>query len=467
MATTKEELKEAFQTGYATDPRVRSFVNRYVTGHRNFTGIDLSNAELGGIHLPGVNLTAANLSGTQLGETDLTEATLATANLKRAKLSRTKLTKATLDHADLSYTQCRGTLLTEANLTGSDLTGADFASADLVRAKLAGATLTGTGFFGACLMYADLAHANLTHVNFSGANLLHANLTGSDLHGALLCSTYFDEANLSKADLTRAALNGAILTNANLSGSTLRGASLGRVNFFQTNLAGTDFRGARFGSTAFGALDFRVAVGLEEAVHGGPSSLGIDTIYSSQGEIPTAFMRGCGVPDELITFARSLARKALDFYSCFISFSTKDEEFAHRIHADLQERNVRCWFAPHDVHGGEKLHEQIDAAIRTHDKLLLLLSEHSMSSPWVQTEIRRARKQEAARCRRVLFPLRLCSFEAIRDWECFDSDAGKDLASEIREYFVPDFSQWKDHDAYKAAFDRLLRDLKSNSWQDS
>jgi hypothetical protein len=37
----------------------------------------------------------------------------------------------------------------------------------------------------------------------------------------------------------------------------------------------------------------------------------------------------------------------------------------------------------------------------------------------------------------------------------------KDSAIEIREYFVPDFSTWKDHDSYKQAFDRLLRDLKS------
>jgi len=35
------------------------------------------------------------------------------------------------------------------------------------------------------------------------------------------------------------------------------------------------------------------------------------------------------------------------------------------------------------------------------------------------------------------------------------------LAAEVREYFIPDFSNWKDHDAFEAAFDRLLRDLKA------
>ena len=31
---------------------------------------------------------------------------------------------------------------------------------------------------------------------------------------------------------------------------------------------------------------------------------------------------------------------------------------------------------------------------------------------------------------------------------------------EICKYFIPDFSNWKDHDAYTAAFERLIQDLR-------
>ena len=62
--------------------------------------------------------------------------------------------------------------------------------------------------------------------------------------------------------------------------------------------------------------------------------------------------------------------------------------------------------------------------------------------------------------RRKLFPLRLVDFKTIQNWGCFDADWGKDLGVEVREYFIPDFSDWQDHDAFEAAFDRLLRDLK-------
>ena len=61
----------------------------------------------------------------------------------------------------------------------------------------------------------------------------------------------------------------------------------------------------------------------------------------------------------------------------------------------------------------------------------------------------------------MLFPVKIVSYSALADWECFDADTGKDLATEIREYFIPDFSDWKqDHDAYQKAFERLLRDLR-------
>jgi TIR domain len=147
----------------------------------------------------------------------------------------------------------------------------------------------------------------------------------------------------------------------------------------------------------------------------------------------------------------------------FISYSTKDQEFADRLQSDLQDNGVRCWFAPHQIQGGKKIHEQIDGAIRRYDRLLLILSRHSMESEWVRTEIAKARKREVREKRRMLFPVRLVDFEALQDWECFDGDTGKDSAREIRGYFIPDFSKWKDHDSYQEQFDLLLRDLKAET----
>jgi hypothetical protein len=177
---------------------------------------------------------------------------------------------------------------------------------------------------------------------------------------------------------------------------------------------------------------------------------------------PEVFLRGAGVPTDFITFVPSLVGCAVEFYSCFISHSHRDEEFSRRLAGRMRDENLRVWYAPQDMKGGRKLHEEIFRAIQIHDKLLLVLSENSMESEWVMTEIRRAMKVERNEKRRKLFPIRLVDFEESQNWECFDADSGKDLSIELREYYVPDFSNWKDNDAFEAEFAKLIRDLRTS-----
>lgn len=86
-----------------------------------------------------------------------------------------------------------------------------------------------------------------------------------------------------------------------------------------------------------------------------------------------------------------------------------------------------------------------------------------MSSEWVKTEIAHARQREMKERMRVLFPIRLVPFAIVRDWKAFDADTGKDMAGEIREYYIPDFSNWKDYDSFESGFERLLGDLRADS----
>jgi hypothetical protein len=129
----------------------------------------------------------------------------------------------------------------------------------------------------------------------------------------------------------------------------------------------------------------------------------------------------------------------------------------------LRDANVRTWFAPEDIQVGRKLRQQIDTAINTYDKLLVVLSEASLQSEWLMVELQKARKAERMSGRRKLYPVRLVNYDKLRSWELFDVDGGKDLAVELREYFIPDFSDWKQADRFEAAFSRLLHDLKSDA----
>jgi hypothetical protein len=145
--------------------------------------------------------------------------------------------------------------------------------------------------------------------------------------------------------------------------------------------------------------------------------------------------------------------------SIFISYSHKDEEFAQQLYTHLRSKGFTAWYATEDMKGGEKIFEQIDMAIKRHDRLMVILSETSMNSAWVQTEIYKARKRSKLEKKRILFPISLVPYSEIEKWECFDSDTGTDMAREIREFFIPDFQHWKDAESFSKAFDRLVRDL--------
>ncbi|MGA2592873.1 MAG: toll/interleukin-1 receptor domain-containing protein [Bryobacteraceae bacterium] len=318
----------------------------------------------------------------------------------------------------------------------------------------------------------DFIEANLGARYLLSANLSGANLRAAKLNRTELMAADLTEADLSEADLRGADLSMAKLAEANLSGANLTGADLREANFSNADLLDADLRGAdltgadlskaNLYETVFGDTSLSDVHGLDTCAHFGPSTLDHRTLAKS-GRLPLEFLRGCGLPDKLIDYLPSLLNEAIQFYSCFISYSTEDQTFAERLHADLQDKGVRCWFAPHDIQGGKKIHEQIDEAIRVYDRLLLIVSTHSMKSEWVRTEIARARRRELRENRRMLFPVRLVDFETVRDWECFDGDTGKDSAREIREYFIPDFCNWKDFDSYETAFERLVRDLKTEA----
>ena len=151
-----------------------------------------------------------------------------------------------------------------------------------------------------------------------------------DLNGADLSSINLIAANLSSAYLGGASLMAANLSSANLSGADLSSASLIGANLMMANLNGADMTGALLLGTVFGNVDLTSVIGLETCIHHGPSIIDHRTLERSKS-LPLPFLRGVGVPDSLIEYLPSLLNPAVQRYSCFISYSTKDQEFAERL----------------------------------------------------------------------------------------------------------------------------------------
>ena len=327
--------------------------------------------------------------------------------------------------------------LINADLSGADLNGMNCRQLNLSLANLRNthfyrANLLEANFYNADLYGADLTHANLIRADLRNTNLIRSSLRNADLNGADLSWASLSDADLSSANLYGANLRGTYLNRAAISNSDLRkvnlsDADLRGAKFITTHLKGARFNLAITANTLFNDLDLREAIALELIQYSGPSEISISTIYRSGGNIPEVFLRGCGLRDweieatklyrtdlsknQLIDLTYKVIELRTDpliqFNSCFISYSSRDEVFARHLYSDLQNSGVRCWFAPEDMKIGDRIRPRIDDSIRLHDKLLLILSKTSIDSQWIEQEVETALEKERERGCNVLFPIRL------------------------------------------------------------
>jgi hypothetical protein len=366
---------------------------------------------------------------------------------------------------------------TKIDLTGADLReavlgiGDDWDTvpkrANLIGANLRGAILNGANVHGVILSKGDLRRtdlirADLSNADLRGANLTDANLTDADLSGADLVGADFSYANLRHA----------LLSEANLSGTDLSGAHLGNAKLESTHLQGSNLGRVTASSTNFGDLDLRQVTGLDAIEHTSPSTIGTNTFAKSVGKIPEAFLRGCGLSDWEIEETKLYnpdlnneeinkilyriydlrASQALQISPLFISYSHADSEFVDKVGDCLTQKGIRYWRDIHKATAGP-LEEQVNRAIRQNPTVLVILSEHSTKSDWVEHEVRTARETGKELRRHVLCPVALDDSWKSSRWP-------KRVMEQIMEYNILDFSAWEDDSKFDDMFRKLIDGLE-------
>jgi len=344
---------------------------------------------------------------------------------------------------------------------GSDLAGADLRKVDLSQACLSEAILED----------ADLKEADLKGGYFWNANLSRANLWKTNLRSASLKNAKLYRTNLSEAKLTNAYLNEAVFFEANLSDTDFEGANLEGANFGYSYLDGAKFGRTSIGYTIFGGIDLSKVKGLDAVYHHSPSIISAETLQRSKGRIPEKFLRGCGLNDWEIESAKLYqpglsakdvsdivyriydlrANQAIQINPLFISYSHSDSEFVDAMEERLNEKGIRFWRDIHDATAG-RLEKVIDRAIRQNPIELLVLSENSIKSDWVEHEARKARDLEKELDRDILCPIALDDSWRHNKWP-------EHLREQIMEYNVLDFSKWKDEQEFGKMFRKLIDGL--------
>ncbi len=153
--------------------------------------------------------------------------------------------------------------------------------------------------------------------------------------------------------------------------------------------------------------------------------------------------------------SEGIRKKVKEFYSCFISYASQDKAFVTKLYEDLTGAGIRCWLDEKDLKIGDPIVKQISRAIDEHDRVLLVLSEASVKSSWVQREIQNTTALESAKKRTFLFPIRID--------DAIFSSSSSDPLDVVRYRHIGDFRNWKQADAYRKSFSRLVRDLAISS----
>ena len=334
---------------------------------------------------------------------------------------------------------------------------------DLEKANLSGIDLS-----NADLSYANFEFANLSRTNLEGADLSHANLLftkmiRTNLNNVDLYSAEVGSSDLLKADLTNAYLALTIFHSSDLRGAIFHEADLDNTVFCEVKLAKAVLSQANSVGVIWSRLDLSQTIGLESVIHKGPSTIGLDTLVRSKGKITDIFLRGCGLSDDFISFVPShFSGSALDFYSCFISYSHEDKLFARRLHDALQGRGIRCWLDEHQILPGDNIYDRIDHGIRVWDKVLLCASKHSLTSGWVDDELKHAFAKE-----KQLFKDRGCEVLSLiplnLDGYLF-SDWNHPKKNQVLERNAPDFTGWESDNAkFEKQFERVVKSLQTNN----
>lgn len=430
---------------------------------RNLREVDLSevyltNANLSKSELQGANFTLASLDGADLREAHLCSTNFFDANMNRIKIDGADLSGASLREASLQHTDFRSVNLSGVTLRQASLQNCDLRKTNLYEANLFGAVFTKSKLQSANLQRASLGSAlfidsDLSRVNLDNADLKHANLTYTDLSGAM-----FKYANLQEADLTGAKLIGSDFSNASLAGTILNGADLSEAILSRTVLCNTllnDVRGLdKVNIRAECCVDHLTLQRAKEPLHDNfLGALGLADWQIEESKLLRPNLTREDITNISYEVIRLRGQQPIQLHSTFISYSHKDEAFAQLLYEKLRKAGVKCFYAPEDLKIGDRLRNRIDEVIQIYDKTLVVLSENSVRSNWVENEVETALEAEATRGISLLFPIKI-------DDAVHDIEAGW-AASIRRTRHIGDFLNWQNSESFDRAIAKILRDLRT------
>lgn len=358
---------------------------------------------------------------------------LSNANLRRRALDSHIFSRANLYKADLSYASIVESDFNEANLIGADFSFSILPNTEFIEANLC----------DALMYYSTIFDADFSKANLAGVDFGHARIHSS---------------NFSNASFTNADLSGAHVQNVNLNGANLSESDLRGIVFYDTQLEHTIFFNCILGGTCFSFTDLSTCIGLDSVNVSGSCSIDLDTLRKSKS-LNELFLTKIGIPNSLIEYLPDFYNPTLMIYPAFLSHSITDKPFVRKLYEALIQKNVTIWLDEKKMKPGDNLHDSIAQGIKYYDKFIIVCSESSLKSWWVEMELERAYEKERQMQKergkkfRLVIPIRI-------DDHIFSYHGG--VFDTLKSSIIGDFTRWQDEAEFQKSLNLLFTALDAN-----
>ncbi|MEM6724213.1 MAG: toll/interleukin-1 receptor domain-containing protein, partial [Bacteroidota bacterium] len=142
-------------------------------------------------------------------------------------------------------------------------------------------------------------------------------------------------------------------------------------------------------------------------------------------------------------------------YPVFLSHSSKDKAFAQKTYEALTNKGAIVWYDEKQLKPGDKIRSAITQGIDTFDKMILICSEASLNSWWVETEIENILQKEedlrkaTNKRHSLLIPIQIDDY-------VFSPDCPRELQRQIKSTKVGDFREWRNEAIFNQKIDELI-----------
>jgi hypothetical protein len=347
----------------------------------------------------------------------------------------------------------------------ADFSGSNFSGSSLVSTRFESCKMNGCNFQGA-----NLSHATIVGGSWNNCDFFKTNLSDSTVLYVDAFNCFFGNTKICNANWIGVQICGSIIFSADLSGTSLAHLILDGVQEATLRLM------ERQTSRSTGLLSIQRAMAnvidgksLDKTAenfsqrtrmlaekHVNELSL---RIFAGVDEI-TKFLTLTNLSGTDIDEFEKKCLKATNRPSVFLSYSTKDTDAMDKIHSLFSQTGISVWFAPKNIRAGGSISEQLWDAINEFTYIIPVLSLNSIKSDWVSREIIYAKHKEKRLGSKILYPVRIISYDDLASWSVVDPSEGVDYAKAVRDTLIPDFSVWRDGVALQNEFLKFARQLK-------